>query len=76
MSGGSVVSAGVLDTSHATESIIVTGWVLDCVIEPKKIEHAWAELASAWPILISTLRRDPSVSVYCLGDLTSLSWVD
>jgi hypothetical protein len=59
---GSIVTAGVLDTSHATDSIIVTGWVLDRPIDPKKVEQAWAKLVAAWPILVSRLRRDSSVS--------------
>lgn len=63
MSSGSVVSAGVLDSSHATDSIIVTGWVLNRPLEPKKIQFAWEKLVVAWPILVSRLRRNSVVSV-------------
>ncbi|KAH9846780.1 hypothetical protein C2E23DRAFT_872203 [Lenzites betulinus] len=53
-----VLPCGVLDTSHATDSIIVTGWVLDQRLEPQKVLEAWASLVNAWPILNARLRQD------------------
>ncbi|KAI0922391.1 hypothetical protein AcV7_005935 [Taiwanofungus camphoratus] len=50
--------AGVLDSSHATDSIILTGWVLDQPLEPARLEKAWSVLIATWPILVARLRRD------------------
>ncbi|KAI0644089.1 hypothetical protein C8Q79DRAFT_974236 [Trametes meyenii] len=52
-----VVPAGVLDSSHATDSVIVTGWVLDQRVDPQKFREAWTKLITAWPILVGRLRR-------------------
>ncbi|KAI0031411.1 hypothetical protein K488DRAFT_52155 [Vararia minispora EC-137] len=54
-----VLPAGVFDINYVTEVIIAGGWVLDKAIDPSKIEHAWKQLISAWPILVSRLRKDP-----------------
>ncbi|THH19420.1 hypothetical protein EW146_g1767 [Bondarzewia mesenterica] len=53
-----VLPAGVLDASHATDSIILCGWVLDKPIDPNRIKKAWATLVSRWPLLVARLRRD------------------
>lgn len=57
-----IIEAGVLDSSHATDSIILTGWVLDRSIDPDKVERAWNVLVEAWPILVARLRRDVKTS--------------
>lgn len=57
-----ILPCGVLDASHATDSIIVTGWVLDQRLDPQKVLEAWASLVNAWPILNARLHRDRKVS--------------
>ncbi|KAK7060434.1 hypothetical protein VNI00_001199 [Paramarasmius palmivorus] len=51
--------AGVLDSSHATDSIIACGWVLDKAIDAEKVKLAWYKLVTHWPILSSRLVYDP-----------------
>ena len=53
--------AGVLDSSHATDSIIACGWVLDKAIDAEKVKLAWYKLVTHWPILNSRLVYDPKV---------------
>lgn len=59
--------AGVLDSSHATDSIILTGWVLDQPLEPARLEKAWSVLIATWPILVARLRRDRKASSQLSG---------
>ncbi|KAI0027624.1 hypothetical protein K488DRAFT_60869 [Vararia minispora EC-137] len=54
-----ILPAGVFDVNYVTEVIMVGGWVLDKAIDPSKIERAWKQLISAWPLLVSRLRKDP-----------------
>ncbi|KAA1475639.1 hypothetical protein DENSPDRAFT_842442 [Dentipellis sp. KUC8613] len=54
-----VLPAGVLDASHATDSIILAGWVLDTPIDPQRVQRAWAQLVAAWPLLVARLHHDP-----------------
>lgn len=54
-----ILPAGILDASHATDSIIACGWVLDRPIDAEKVKFAWHKLVTCWPILISRLHHDP-----------------
>ncbi|KAI0746367.1 hypothetical protein C8Q80DRAFT_1337354 [Daedaleopsis nitida] len=53
-----IIPAGVLDSSHATDSIIAVGWVLDQRIDSQRVHESWNVLISAWPILVSRLRKN------------------
>ncbi|EJD44092.1 hypothetical protein AURDEDRAFT_114396 [Auricularia subglabra TFB-10046 SS5] len=53
------VPAGVFDVSgNEKDSIVLTGWVIDRVVDPTKVERAWAKLVETWPLLGSRLRKN------------------
>ncbi|KAL5529816.1 hypothetical protein ACEPAG_5803 [Sanghuangporus baumii] len=54
----STIPAGVLDASHATDHIILSGWVLDQPVNPAKIKVAWIALTESWPVLLARLRKN------------------
>lgn len=59
-----IIPAGVLDSSHATDSIILNGWVLDGSIDAAKVKAAWLTLLTAWPLLGARLVFDKSTNLW------------
>ncbi|KIJ46927.1 hypothetical protein M422DRAFT_46027 [Sphaerobolus stellatus SS14] len=60
-----VIPTGVFDTSgNEKDSIVVTGWVLDQVLDAGKVETAYCKLVQRWPILSSRLRTRGKKWVY------------
>ncbi|KAF8511265.1 hypothetical protein BU17DRAFT_69703 [Hysterangium stoloniferum] len=56
---------GVFDTSgNKKDSIVLTGWVLDQILDPKKMELAYHKLVQTWPILSARLRIHNKKWVY------------
>lgn len=52
------IPTGVFDTSgNEKDSIVVTGWVLDQVLDAGKVEAAYQKLVEKWPILSARLRK-------------------
>lgn len=62
-----VLHVGAFDTSgNEKDSIVITGWVLDAVLDPAKVEKALSQLVDQWPILAARLRQEKSVSRHSL----------
>ncbi|GJJ15413.1 hypothetical protein Clacol_009689 [Clathrus columnatus] len=60
-----IIPTGVFDTSgNEKDSIVVTGWVLDQVLDVEKIEAAYLKLVQRWPILSARLRTKGKKWVY------------
>ena len=71
---GRTIKAGAFDTcGNEKDSIVITGWVLDTVLDADKLQRAFEQLVQHWPILSARLRKDKSVStIHCaLVSLTS-----
>lgn len=69
-----IIPTGVFDTSgNEKDSIVVTGWVLDQVLDAQKVENAYKKVVEAWPILSSRLREHGKKWVYELPSEFSAS---
>jgi len=60
-----ILPTGAFDTSgNEKDAIVVTGWILDQVLDPEKIESAYKKLVQRWPILSARLRTREKKWVY------------
>ncbi|KZV86526.1 hypothetical protein EXIGLDRAFT_840716 [Exidia glandulosa HHB12029] len=60
-----IVPAGVFDVSgNEKDSIVITGWVVDRVLDPAKVERAWATVVQTWPLLGARLRKNKNTSAW------------
>ncbi|KAG8765022.1 hypothetical protein FRC20_007686, partial [Serendipita sp. 405] len=51
------VPIGALDSSGPEKDcVFITGWVLDAVLDPVRVENAFAKLVDIWPVLSARLR--------------------
>ena len=57
-----ILPAGIFDDDpFVTNMLGALGWVLDKAIDPLKVQRAWEQLITAWPLLVARLRRDEKV---------------
>jgi hypothetical protein len=57
-----IIPISTFDTSgNEKDSIVVTGWILDGLVDPKKVESAYTRLVKSWPILSARLRTHDKV---------------
>ncbi|KAG8810791.1 hypothetical protein FRC17_002782 [Serendipita sp. 399] len=58
-----IISIGWMDRSTpAKDFILITGWVLDGVLDPIKVQKAFSRLVDIWPVLSARLRKRPDGS--------------
>jgi hypothetical protein len=58
----SIIPIGAFDTSgNEKDSIVATGWILDGLLDPEKVESAYTKLVRTWPILSARLRTHNKV---------------
>ncbi|EIN08087.1 hypothetical protein PUNSTDRAFT_135601 [Punctularia strigosozonata HHB-11173 SS5] len=54
-----VVPLGRYDTAYTAASIILNiGWLIDCPLDGVKLERAWCQLNTVWPIMSARLKTN------------------
>ena len=65
-----IIPTGIFDTSgYEKVLVVVTGWVLDQVLDASKVESAYHKLVETWPILSARLRTRGKVSCFKLESI-------